>query len=84
MGKLQSVYDSLVDHIAKPKTGRRRPSGLTMVDSMHGSGSRSSAKPSLWSSFMGTGGGSSTARGSTGGSGAPVVYHEPFIKGLYM
>ena len=83
MGKLQSVFDSLSEHISKPKMGRRRPSGLTMVDSMHGSGGKESKSPSLWSSFMGTKG-SSGGRSSSGGTNAPVVYNQPLIKGLYM
>ena len=83
MGKLQSVFDSLSEHISKPKMGRRRPSGLTMVDSIHGSGSKESKIPSLWNSFMGTKG-SSGGRSSSGGNIAPVVHQEPLIKGLYM
>ena len=84
MHKLQSVHDALAEHIAKPRMGRRRPSGLTMVDSMHGSGGGGAA--SLWSSLMGGGGGSRAGGGRKAGvgSGEPVVYHEPLVKGLYM
>ena len=80
--KLQAVHDAVAEHISKPRLGRRRPSSLTMVDSMHGGGGAGggAAASSLWSSLMG---GAKSSRGSGGGAEGPA-HQEPLVKGLYM
>eukprot|EP00798_Chlamydomonas_sp_ICE-L_P027119 gene27119-2347_t len=81
---LQDLYDKLAKHVSHPPPGRKRPSGLTMVDTVSNFGSgHSSTGGGWWSSLVGGGKHSGSKAHPHPHSGSAHGIH-PEIEGLYM
>ena len=87
-GPPQAVFEALAKHLGHPHLGRRRPSGLTMMEPVAGgasSASRGAAGASSWwsglSGLVGGGGGGKPAA-KAGAAGTP--HRAPAVQGLYM
>ncbi|GAX74866.1 hypothetical protein CEUSTIGMA_g2312.t1 [Chlamydomonas eustigma] len=79
--KLQNLFDHIKEHADKPRLGRKRLSGLTMVESVH-----KKDTDSIWGGLSGLlvrkKGSLSRGGSSTAAAAQPLV--PPLIRGLYM